>query len=135
MSFQHERFTTFFGPRVQVLKACFTVPTHQTVVVATVSPAPTDLTHTVNTLEHVSFMAAPLGKLSKTVTVELPLANVGAINKPIQKWTNEEVVAFVATTAVSLPCKRRREEESVMYGCRCCSQSPVLSISGRCSHF
>mmetsp|Transcript_48222 Transcript_48222/g.89807 ORF Transcript_48222/g.89807 Transcript_48222/m.89807 type:complete len:555 (-) Transcript_48222:761-2425(-) len=83
----------------QVLKACFTVPTHQTVVVATVSPAPTDLTHTVNTLEHVSFMAAPLGKLSKTVTVELPLANVGAINKPIQKWTNEEVVAFVATTA------------------------------------
>mmetsp|Transcript_26661 Transcript_26661/g.63188 ORF Transcript_26661/g.63188 Transcript_26661/m.63188 type:complete len:569 (-) Transcript_26661:965-2671(-) len=80
----------------QVLRKCFTDADHHTLIVATVSPAPTDLIHSVNSLRHVSYMAPSLAAESCQVTVELPLRDSGAMgSKPIHAWTHEEVSAWL----------------------------------------
>ena len=43
----------------RVLKHCFDGHGHRTAIIATCSPTTTDLEHTLNTLKHVSLMAAP----------------------------------------------------------------------------
>ena len=45
-------------------------------------------------MTHVAFMAAPLAKLASAVTVDLPLLDLEAANKPIQKWAHQEVTAW-----------------------------------------
>ena len=50
----------------RVLKRCFEGNGHRTAIIATVSPTTTDLEHTLNTLKHVSLMAAPT--TTKTTT-------------------------------------------------------------------
>jgi len=40
----------------QLLRSCFTDESHQTVVIATLSPSPTDVEHTLNSLQHVGMM-------------------------------------------------------------------------------
>ncbi|KAK3282693.1 hypothetical protein CYMTET_9579, partial [Cymbomonas tetramitiformis] len=79
----------------QVLKECFTDPEHMTLAVTTVSPSPTDLQHTVNSLRHVSHMAASLATLAAETVVDIPIHRA-AIETPIQKWTPEQVVLWVA---------------------------------------
>eukprot|EP00951_Prasinocladus_malaysianus_P041759 scaffold496863_cov47-Prasinocladus_malaysianus.AAC.1 len=49
----------------QVLRSCFLDPDHRTTIIATVSPAPTDLIHTVNTVAHVSYMSKELNGLAQ----------------------------------------------------------------------
>ena len=91
----------------QMLKDCFVDGTHRTLVIATASPSPTDLMHTMNTLDHVALMAAPLELLVDTVTCELvlgaaqmagdadPLEEFNAV--PVQKWDSETTARWVAT--------------------------------------
>mmetsp|Transcript_33174 Transcript_33174/g.45954 ORF Transcript_33174/g.45954 Transcript_33174/m.45954 type:complete len:357 (-) Transcript_33174:251-1321(-) len=89
--------TPFRSSRLtQVLRACFTEPTHKTVAVATVSPAPTDLTHTLNTLLHMSYMAAPLSNLAISFTIDLPITTTH-LAKSINRWSHEEVVDWLAS--------------------------------------
>ena len=38
-----------------LLRSSFTDPSHQTAVVATLSPSPTDVEHSLNTLQHVAW--------------------------------------------------------------------------------
>ena len=47
----------------QVLRGCFTEPSHRSTIIATVSPTPTDLLHTVNTLRHVVLMSPELDEV------------------------------------------------------------------------
>jgi len=80
----------------QVLRACFTDRQHKTLVIATVSPTPTDLIHTVNSLTHVSYMAECLSSRRRQITVDLPLVDVSATaRKPISRWSHDEVVAWI----------------------------------------
>eukprot|EP00667_Euglena_gracilis_P005663 EG_transcript_5703 len=80
----------------RVLRDCFTDPKHRTVIIATVSPAATDLQHTVNTVGHVALMAPDLAALSFAVACDVPLLSA-ALEVPVWKWTSEQVVAWVAS--------------------------------------
>lgn len=89
----------------QLLKDCFLEAAHRTLIVATASPSPTDLIHTINTLDHVALMAAPLELLVDTTRCELvlgagdgdddPLEAFNAV--PVQRWDEEMAARWVAT--------------------------------------
>lgn len=83
----------------RVLRGCFTEAGHRTVLIATVSPTATDLHHTINTLDHVSLMAASLASAATTTVCEVPLADPAADlgDRPVWEWTNDEVIAWIAS--------------------------------------
>jgi hypothetical protein len=101
----------------KVLKECFTSgPEHRTTIMATISPTPTDLQHSLNTLNHVVLMCPELQQLTHRVTVEVPLnlhlqmqnrfnstlahstdVGSGLSTKHPADWTPEEVIAWLAT--------------------------------------
>jgi len=82
----------------QVLRGCFAGEQHRTLIIATVSPTPTDLIHTVNTLSHVSHMAPQLAHLRSGVAVDLPLFSREAADaKPVAQWSHEEVVSWLGS--------------------------------------
>ena len=74
----------------QVLRKCFTDPAHRTVVIATVSPAATDLQHTINTANHVCLMAEDLERLAWATTCDVSLSSA-TFDVPVWKWTPEQV--------------------------------------------
>ena len=83
----------------QVLKGCFTDPTHRTVLLAMASPSPTDLIHTRNTLDHVTLTAPDLDRPDRRRCVVASLAvQAAAPEVPVAQWTPAQVAAFVATT-------------------------------------
>ena len=85
----------------QVLKACFTDPTHRTVLLATASPTATDVTHTRNTLDHVTMtspdLSRPEARRAVTTTIAAEATALTQVT-PVEQWTPEQVSAFVATT-------------------------------------
>jgi hypothetical protein len=101
----------------KVLKQCFTSgPDHRTTIIATLSPTPTDLQHSLNTLNHVVLMCPELQQLIHRVTVEVPLnlhlqmatkynakvahgtgVGSGLSTRYVADWTAEEVIAWLAT--------------------------------------
>lgn len=54
-----EQHVPFRSSRLtHLLQSCFTDDTHRTVVITTLSPSPTDVEHTLNSLQHVGMMRA-----------------------------------------------------------------------------
>jgi hypothetical protein len=101
----------------KVLKECFTSGSrHRTTIMATISPTPTDLQHSLNTLNHVVLMCPELQQLTHRLTVEVPLnlhmqlqnrfnvklmhstgVGSGLSTKSVSRWTAEDVIAWLAT--------------------------------------
>ena len=83
----------------RILRGCFTDPrSHRTAVVATLSPSPIDIQHTLNTLDHVVKMAPRLEKGIDSVTVEVPLYGSSAFGHlPVEKWSADQVQAWLGT--------------------------------------
>mmetsp|Transcript_61202 Transcript_61202/g.171184 ORF Transcript_61202/g.171184 Transcript_61202/m.171184 type:complete len:588 (-) Transcript_61202:48-1811(-) len=93
MPFRESRLT-------MLLRDCFEDRAHRFVVVATVSPAATDVIHTINTLRHASMLAAPLAALAAEVEVDLPLHFGGGSailrQKAVIDWTPEDVLQWLS---------------------------------------
>ena len=97
----------------RVLKQCFTSgPQHRTTIMATISPTPTDLQHTLNTLNHVVLMCPELQQLVYRLTVDVPLnlhlhmgnklrhaaaVGSGLSTKPVSAWNADDVISWLAT--------------------------------------
>jgi len=101
----------------KVLKECFTSgPEHRTTIMATLSPTPIDLMHSLNTLNHVVLMCPELQQLTHRLTVEVPLnlhlqmqnrfnakeahstsVGSGLSTKHVADWSPDEVIAWLAT--------------------------------------
>lgn len=86
----------------RILRECFVSgSTHKTTIIATVSPTPTDLEHTINTLEHVCMMDESLQSLSSASSIELSMgtgtsSNAIFYDTPVHEWTNTQVKAWLA---------------------------------------
>lgn len=92
---------------------------HFTVIIATISPSPIDLQHSLNTLKHVLLMTrTPVYRVdgpnaaatttsssvvlplpqSSAVTVEIPKTSLAALSTvPMSHWTEEQVISWLAT--------------------------------------
>ena len=84
-----------------MLKECFTIELdearqHRTLIIATVSPSPTDLQHSINSIEHVLLMAPYLHALSSNAQVELPVRGTALSHVPVDQWTPEELCSWLA---------------------------------------
>lgn len=83
----------------QCLRDCFEDPLHRFTLIATVSPASSDVIHTANTLFHVVMMAKSLEAARSEVTVNLAIhtGEVSTRDVPIYEWTVEEVSKWMST--------------------------------------
>lgn len=83
----------------RVLRECFSINHgHKTTIMATISPSPIDIVHSINTLDHVSLMSPTLQQLSSSVTVEVPKhMGVALSDTPVFMWTADQVIAWLAT--------------------------------------
>ena len=103
----------------KVLKQCFTSgPHHRTTIMATISPTPIDLQHSLNTLNHVVLMCPELQQLTHRLTVEVALnmhvqmaqsvkgitsllhhtgVGSGLSTKAVAEWSATDVIAWLAT--------------------------------------
>jgi Kinesin motor domain len=82
----------------RVLKECFSIQGEsRTTIIATISPTPIDLQHSLNTVEHTVLMSPPLQELLSWVQVEVPIAGRTLSHVPIHLWTAEQVVVWLAT--------------------------------------
>ena len=80
----------------RVLRRCFVESNHRTVIVATASPTPTDLQHTLNTLDHMALMSGRLAALRSAVAVSVPLHDQKQRTRPVHAWTTSDVAEWVA---------------------------------------
>ena len=86
----------------KVLKDCFVVSrssqAHHTTIIATISPTPTDLEHSLNTINHVLLMSSTLQRFYDFINVEVPKTSDSALSSiPIVQWTAQQVQAWIAT--------------------------------------
>jgi hypothetical protein len=83
----------------KVLKECFTTGfNHHTTIVATISPTPVDLQHTLNTIQHVLLMSSNLSSFTDCVNVEVPKTSEAALsNVPMAQWSHAQVLAWLGT--------------------------------------
>jgi len=91
MPFRRSRLT-------RVLRDCFVDSSHRTAVIATISPASSDVIHTVNTLRHATMLAKPLDDLTSEFIVDIPLhlEGHGAFKEvPVAEWTPCHVQAWL----------------------------------------
>jgi len=70
---------------------------HYTTIITTLSPTPVDIMHGINSLEHVVLMQPDLVPKMSAVTVEVPLKGVALSHLPIETWSAEQVVSWLAT--------------------------------------
>jgi len=82
----------------RVLQDCFVEKDHKTSIVVTLSPTPTDLYHSLNSLEHALKMCPELYKAVREVTCEIPLADMPSNFVPVTEWTCVQVQAWLANT-------------------------------------
>jgi hypothetical protein len=86
----------------RILRECFVAgSSHKTTIIATVSPTPTDLEHTLNTLEHVSMMDPSLQSLATACSVELSMGTSSSPNAifydtPVHEWTTAQLTAWLS---------------------------------------
>eukprot|EP00605_Chrysophyceae_sp_TOSAG23-4_P000922 GSChrysophyteH1.ASY1.ANO1.1021.1 assembled CDS len=83
----------------RVLKDAFT-ELSRTTLVATISPSPIDLLHSLNTLEHSILMNPALEtmRISHEVSVSVPIHSLGSTSdEPMQEWSPSTVQAWLAT--------------------------------------
>lgn len=84
----------------RILRSSFTgtADTHRTKVIATVSPAATDVYHTLNTLEQVVLMSPFLEQMTMQMEVEVLLSNTLNLTKlPVKEWGPAEVGIWLRT--------------------------------------
>jgi len=81
------------------LRDCFEDPDHRFTLIATVSPASSDVIHTHNSLFHAVMMAQALETVKTEVSVDLALhtGQVASRKVAIAEWTAEEVAEWAAT--------------------------------------
>jgi len=71
---------------------------HMTTVIATLSPSPTDLLHTINTLDHAVMLNPDLECRRTSVTVELPRSAGSPLSHiAVEHWSAENVKQWLAT--------------------------------------
>lgn len=89
----------------KVLKECFyhenihhgVTRRHFTTIMATISPTPVDIQHSINTINHVLLMSRELEQYTDYVTVEVPKSSLAALSTtPIVHWTPLQVQAWLA---------------------------------------
>jgi len=81
----------------RILRECFVMGAdHHTCILATVSPTPTDIEHTINTLEHVTMMDVSLQEISGTTTVPVLINGAALLQSPVETWTNEHLSVWLA---------------------------------------
>jgi hypothetical protein len=97
--FQHARIPYRASPLTKVLKDCFSSDqTHHTAIIATISPSPVDLQHSLSTAQHVLMMAPRLPAPCQLGTVEVPKAADAALSDvPVLQWTPQQVLAWIGT--------------------------------------
>mmetsp|Transcript_30992 Transcript_30992/g.72010 ORF Transcript_30992/g.72010 Transcript_30992/m.72010 type:complete len:459 (-) Transcript_30992:369-1745(-) len=84
----------------RVLRQCFEDASHQTVILAAVSPAASSVIHTLNTMDHVTLMAPHLS----TRECEVNVPRVGSSggfsyqSVPVHLWTPAQVIEWVSNT-------------------------------------
>jgi kinesin family protein 2/24 len=84
----------------RVLRDCFDFRSsqHRTTIIATVSPSPTDLLHSLNSLEHACMLSPALEAAKGSVTVELPLNEGAALSHvAIEHWGSAQVTTWLST--------------------------------------
>lgn len=83
----------------QCLRDCFEDSEHRFTLIATISPASSDVIHTVNSLLHASMMAKPLEDARTEVSIDLPLHTgcVATRDVRIAEWNSLEVVEWYTT--------------------------------------
>lgn len=85
----------------RILRECFildaTINLHRTLLIATLSPSPSDVTHSINTLDHVSLMSPVFQSLTTSVIVEVPLLGAPLSSASIDTWTHENLNVWLAT--------------------------------------
>ena len=97
------------SPLTRVLRECFVVDDinsnsgsnkkrHHTTIITTLSPTPTDIQHSLNSLDHVVMMKPSLEAKVHDVIVEVPLFEGFLSGVPIDAWTAEQVIFWLSTT-------------------------------------
>ena len=83
----------------RVLKDCFEGGTNgmMTTLIATVSPSPSDLLHSLNTLDHVICMNKGLEALKSEVSVDIPIFDFFSPTSQVETWTPQHVQNWLAT--------------------------------------
>ena len=82
----------------RVLKDCFEGDDGMmTTLIATVSPSPTDILHSLNTLDHVICMNRQLEALKSEVSVDIPIHDFFSPTSPVDTWTPQHVQDWLAT--------------------------------------
>jgi hypothetical protein len=69
-------------------------PPPGTVVITTVSPTPTDLLHSVNSLDHAVLMVPELTECCTSTAVDVPIVSTGPTalsDVPVHEWTAQQV--------------------------------------------
>jgi hypothetical protein len=74
-----------------------TIARHMTTIITTISPTPTDMQHSINSLDHVVLMAPRLQEQVRSVTVEVPINGAALSHIPIEEWTTAQVNIWLAT--------------------------------------
>jgi len=78
-----------------VLRECFLDPSHKTVVVATISPTATDIEHTRDTLESVTFMMGKRRRDEKLFDVEVEDVKEAILKvHAMHMWTSSQMEEF-----------------------------------------
>ncbi len=85
----------------RMLRASFTTgdaASHRTKVIATVSPAATDVIHTINTLGQVTLMSPFLEQMAMQMAVEVLTSDVRMlVALPVTQWGPDEVGVWLRT--------------------------------------
>jgi len=97
----------------RILRECFILDAslnlHRTLLIATLSPSPDDVTHSINTLDHVSLMSPIFQSLTTSIIVEVPLLGAPLSSAPIHTWTHDQLNVWLASadggrfSALALP--------------------------------
>jgi len=91
----------------RVLRECFVQPgkemreggkTHLTTIITTLSPTPTDVQHSLNSIEHIVLMNPSLHSQGHEVTVEVPLEDGFLSHVPIDTWTAQQVAFWLSNS-------------------------------------
>jgi len=85
----------------RLLRECFILDPnkdlHRTLLIATLSPAPADVTHSINSLDHVSLMNPTFQSMTTSVIVEVPMLGAPLASSPIHTWTHDQLNVWLAT--------------------------------------
>jgi len=85
----------------RLLKRCFnTNISNKTLILATISPSPIDVLHSINTLEHVLLMSIYLYKYNQSIQFEISKydSNYPLSSVPVNQWTYDQLIQWLSYT-------------------------------------